>query len=47
MATISTNAAELVLLFVTVLFRLIASNKIAKPEVVRLFLESVSPEPNS
>lgn len=40
--TISTNTAEVVLLFVTVLFRLDASNKIAKLEVARLFLESAS-----
>lgn len=45
--TISTNTAEVVLLFVTVLFRLDASNKIAKLEVARLFLESASLGPNS
>lgn len=45
--TISTNTAEVVLLFVTVLFRLDASNKIAKLEVARLFLESASLGPHS
>lgn len=45
-AQLSTNTGELVLLFVTVVFRLIARKKIAKLEA-RLFLEFASPGPNS
>lgn len=40
------QTGELVLLFVTVIFRFLARNKIAELEVVRLFLESASPGPS-